>query len=152
MPLRAKCKFMPKSILAGVCVSLLLLYLLSNLSSSYEPSITREVIERPDSALVRIDRSSPSVRVNSRLVPRDSLLTLDTIVNDDALHVSVAPDSTIQIRLLPAPRLVQEWVRFMRRDSIIRVSVCKFVSRPWYESPLLVIAGAILGFLIAILF
>ncbi len=151
MPLRVNVKYMSKMILLAVCVLLLMLYLLCDASPSTRSSFSRQVIKRPDSALITIDKTSPRVCVNSKLTPRGDRLTLDTVINHDTLHVSVSPDSTIQIRLLPAPRVVQEWVKYTRRDSVIyQLEVERvFIERAWYESPLLVIAGAVLGFLIA---
>lgn len=144
---------MSKTILAAVCVFLLLLYLFSNSCPDIRSSVSREIIERPDSALVTIDKTPQGVRVNSRLIPRNNDLALDTVIGGDTLHVSISPDSTIQISLLPAPRIVQEWVRYTRRDSTIyHVGVERvYIERPWYESPLLVIAGAVLGFLLSFL-
>jgi hypothetical protein len=140
-------------VLIAACVFVIVLYLLYDPRPGSRSSITRTAIERPDSALITIDKRSPEVRVNSKLTPRNGALTLDTILSGDTLQVSVTPDSTIQIRLLPAPRIMQGWVKFMRRDSVIykREIERVYIERAWYESPLLVIAGAVLGFLLAIL-
>jgi hypothetical protein len=131
----------------------LLCYFLFRPDPKPEIEITRSVIERPDSSLVTIDRRSPNIHIKSKLQPSGRQLVLDTIVNHDTLRVALSQDTTLEIRLLPAPRLVQEWVRYMRHDSIIyqREIERVYIARAWYESPLLVAIGAVLGFLVALL-
>jgi hypothetical protein len=139
-----------KFLLAAVCVLLLVFFILR---SSPERSLTSsiKVSERPDSTLVEIDRTPSRIQFRGKLRPRAQVLTLDTVINSDTVCVYIEPDSSIEIRLLPAPRIVQEWVKFTRRDSMIYQTTTEFIKRPWYESPLLVVVGAVLGFLIAML-
>jgi hypothetical protein len=101
--------------------------------------------------LVEIDRTPSKLHLRGKLRPRAQALGLDTIIDRDTVCVYVEPDSSIEIRLLPAPRIVQEWVKFIRRDSVIYQTATEFIHRPWYESPLLVVVGAVLGLLVAML-
>jgi hypothetical protein len=139
-----------KYLLAAGCVLLLVFFFLR---PDPERSLTSsiKVSERPDSTLVSIDRTPTKLHLGGKLRPRATALALDTIIDSDTVCVYIAPDSTIEIRLLPAPRIVQEWVKFIRRDSILYQTPTEFIERPWYESPMLVVVGAVLGFLVAML-
>ena len=126
------------------CITLL------HLLSYQRPHIAQRTVERSvrvreDSARITIDRTSPKLAVRGRLRPRGKSLALDTIIAQDTLHVCVNTDSTIGIRLLPAPRITQEWVKYLRMDSIIKTREVIERAEPWYRSPLLILAGAILG-------
>jgi hypothetical protein len=139
-----------KYLLAAACVLLLVFFFLR---PDPERSLTSsiKVSERPDSTSVTIDRTPKKLHLRGKLRPRAQALTLDTIIDRDTVCVYIAPDSTIEIRLLPAPKIVQEWVKYVRRDSVIYQTATQFIDRPWYESPLLVVVGAVLGFLVAML-
>ena len=135
---------------------LALLIIASLIECSNQPPVqlsTERIVKQSlDSTLAVIDRTSPPVSLRSKLKSNGQRLTLDTILNHDTLRVSIEPDSTVFINLLPAPRLVHEWVRYIRYDSLIRERQIEmqFVERPWYESPLLVLVGAVLGILLAV--
>ena len=138
-------------------LAILALLIIASLIECSDRSMVQESTERlvrasPDSAIVSIDRTPRRIEFSTKLLQKRGALVVDTVIHEDTLHISVDRDSNISIRFLPTPRVVQEWVRYIRRDSLIyqREVVTAIADRPWYESPLLVIAGAILGFLLAV--
>jgi uncharacterized membrane protein len=135
--------------------AILLLHLLSYRSPQFEHhrSIQRSVRVSQDSARVTIDRTSPGLRVTGKLRASKKRLALDTVIAQDTLRVCVYDDSTIAIALLPSPRIVTQWVKYLRTDSIVttRDTLIRMIPEPWYRSPLLVLAGAVLGLMLGVL-
>lgn len=138
--------------IAFFAIAILLLILFPNHPRTVKHTVTRTVRVTQDSAKVLITHKPEAISFKAKLQQRRELLTLDTIVDRDTLRLEIAPDSSIVIQLLPASRVIEAWVRYQRADSIIyeRELVTELMARPWYESPLLVLIGAVLGFLLAI--
>jgi hypothetical protein len=137
-------------VLIGLAIILVLAVVMCGDRQAVHQTTSREVRISEDSAKIRFLYRAPNLRLRGQLTRSHGSLILDTILNDDTLHVDVTQDSSITIRLLPAPRSIEVWAKYYRRDSIIRVLETEWISRPWYESPLLVLVGAVLGFLLAI--
>ena len=114
-------------------------------------STTTTVRVYEDSVQTRFLYQPSPLHVHSKLKSFNDRFTLDTILNTDTLHIELASDSSITIRLLPAPRQIEQWVKYMRRDSLVFEREPQPITNAWYESPLLVIVGAILGFIIALI-
>jgi hypothetical protein len=106
---------------------------------------------RLDSAIIAIPITPQPIDLRAKLRITEHRARLDTIIDQDTLHVELDQDSTIRIHLLPAAREAMQWVHYLRRDSLIYQTERVYIERPWYESPLLVLIGTVLGFLLAVL-
>lgn len=122
--------------------------------------VESQSIHRPDSTRVLIRHKQQPLRVSGEVSKQsdstrclDTLLYVDSLASaPDTLSVCIIHNSVLYLTYAPSPREWLETVRYVRTDSIVRItdSITTVVAdnEPWYEHPLLILASALAGFLL----